>query len=75
MLKSSPIEGLVVLALSVPIWAVARRMSRAADAPSSAGPLRLVTVTVVLVALAALGVVFFGQHPASLGQLLSRAGH
>jgi uncharacterized membrane protein YidH (DUF202 family) len=70
MLKLSPVAGLVVLALCLPIWAVARR-SRADElvATSQAG-LRLVTGTVVIVAVAALVVAIFGRSPDSLAQLL-----
>jgi len=67
MLKVSPVAGLVVLFLSLPIWAVARR-SRETDL--SPRGLRLVTITVVIVALAALVVAIFGRSPDSLGQLL-----
>jgi uncharacterized membrane protein YidH (DUF202 family) len=68
MLKVSPVAGCVVLALSVPIWLVAHR-PRSAVA-SSGRRLRLVTATVVVVALAALAVAIFGHSPDSLGQLL-----
>jgi uncharacterized membrane protein YidH (DUF202 family) len=70
MLRVSPLAGLAVLAMSVPIWAVVRRASRAARAMSSVHELRLVTVTVVLVALAALTIAIFGHGPDSLAQLL-----
>jgi uncharacterized membrane protein YidH (DUF202 family) len=70
MLKLSPIGGSVVLVLSLPIWAVARH----ADGPeldaATARALRLVTVTIVVTALAALVVAIFGRSPDSLGQLL-----
>ncbi len=67
MLKLSPVAGLVVLVLSLPIWAVARG-NRGNDL--SPQGLRLVTVTVVIVAIAALVVAIFGRSPDSLGQLL-----
>jgi uncharacterized membrane protein YidH (DUF202 family) len=70
MLRSAPVAGLVVLLMGLPIWAVATRAERAAVAITPASSLRLVTVTVVLVALAALVVAFFGHSPDSLGQLL-----
>jgi uncharacterized membrane protein YidH (DUF202 family) len=70
MLKNSPIAGAAVLVLSVPIWAVARRTGRSADAMSSAGALRLVTATVVLIAIAALIVALTGHSPGSLDRLL-----
>jgi|HubBroStandDraft_5_1064220.scaffolds.fasta_scaffold32755_3 uncharacterized membrane protein YidH (DUF202 family) len=70
MLKNSPVEGIAVLVLSVPIWAVARRTGQNADAMSSAGALRLVTATVVLVAVAAMIVALTGHPPASLDRLL-----
>ena len=70
MLKSAPGAGLVVLLMGVPIWAIARRGERAAVAITPASGLRLVTLTVVLVALTALIVVIFGHSPDSLGQLL-----
>jgi uncharacterized membrane protein YidH (DUF202 family) len=69
MLKLSPIAGGVVLVLSLPIWAVARR-TRGDVVISSPRALQLVTVTVVIVALAALVVALFGRSPDSLGQLL-----
>jgi uncharacterized membrane protein YidH (DUF202 family) len=70
MLKLSPVAGGVVLVLSLPIWAIARRPSRGDLAIASPRGLRLVTITVVVVALAALIVAFFGRSPDSLGQLL-----
>jgi uncharacterized membrane protein YidH (DUF202 family) len=69
MLKLSPVAGGVVLVLSLPIWAVARR-PRGDMVISSPRELRLVTATVVVVALAALVVALFGRSPDSLGQLL-----
>jgi uncharacterized membrane protein YidH (DUF202 family) len=70
MLKLSPVAGGVVLALSVPIWAVARRGAGSDLALASRRRLRLVTVTVVTVAVAALIVAIFGRSPDTLGQLL-----
>ena len=70
MLKVSPVAGGVVLLLSLPIWLIARRTSGADLAASSPRGLRLVTVTVVIVAVAALVVAIFGRSPDSLGQLL-----
>jgi uncharacterized membrane protein YidH (DUF202 family) len=67
MLKLSPVAGLAVLVLSLPIWAVARG-NRGTDL--SLRGLRLVTVTVVIIAIAALVVAIFGRSPDSLGQLL-----
>lgn len=69
MLKLSPVAGGVVLLLSLPIWLVARR-SRADPVIASARELRLVTITVVVIAVAALVVALFGHSPDSLGQLL-----
>jgi|HubBroStandDraft_6_1064221.scaffolds.fasta_scaffold816032_2 uncharacterized membrane protein YidH (DUF202 family) len=69
MLKFSPVAGAVVLLLSLPIWAVARR-TRGSLAVSSPRGLQLVMATVVFVALAALIVALFGRSPDSLGQLL-----
>jgi uncharacterized membrane protein YidH (DUF202 family) len=70
MLKSSPVAGFAVLLTSLPVWAVARRTDRTRLAASSPSGLRLVTATVVLVALVALVVAIFGHSPDSLGQLL-----
>jgi hypothetical protein len=70
MLRSSPVAGFAVLLTSLPVWAVARRTDRAGLAGSSPSGLRLVTATVVLVALVALLVAIFGHSPDSLGQLL-----
>lgn len=70
MLKSGPIAGGIVIALSLPIWAVARRVRHSADAVSAASGLALVTGTVVLVAMAALAVALFGHSPGTLSQLV-----
>jgi uncharacterized membrane protein YidH (DUF202 family) len=70
MLKLSPVAGGVVLVLSVPIWALARRTTAGRLAITSPRDLRVVTATVVIVALAALIVAIFGRSPDSLGQLL-----
>jgi len=70
MLKSSPIAGGVVIALSLPVWAVAHRVRHSADAATAASGLALVTVTVVLVAIAALAVALFGHHPSTLAELV-----
>lgn len=56
MLKASPIAGVVVIALSLPIWAAAHRVRHSTDAVSPSSGLALVAITVVLVAIAALGV-------------------
>jgi hypothetical protein len=69
MLKLSPVAGGVVLVLSLPIWAVARRAGSGPAAATARG-LQLVTATVVVVALAALVVALFGRSPDNLGQLL-----
>lgn len=69
MLKVSPVAGGVVLALSLPIWLVNHRRSAVPVAPSRRH-LQLVTVTVLIAALAALAVAIFGRSPDSLGQLL-----
>ena len=70
MLKSSPAAGATVLALCLPIWAVARRTRHTADALSLLSGLGLVTVTVVLVALAALAVALFGHSPGTVSELI-----
>jgi hypothetical protein len=70
MLKVSPVAGGVVLLLSLPIWAAAHRAGGSHLNGSRARGLRLVTSTVVVVALAALVVALFGRSPDSLGQLL-----
>jgi uncharacterized membrane protein YidH (DUF202 family) len=74
MLKSSPVGGVIVVALSVPIWAATRRARRAADALATSAGLRLVTLAVVLVALAAVGVALFAPGPASLSDLIGHHG-
>lgn len=74
MLKASPVGGVIVLALSVPVWAATRRAQRAADALATPAGLRLVTVAVVLVALAAAGVVLIAPGPASLTDLIGHHG-
>ena len=70
MLKFSPIAGGIVIALSLPIWAVARRVRYSADPVSAASGLALVAVTVVLVAMAALAVALFGHSPGTISQLV-----
>lgn len=70
MLKSSPVAGVTVLVLSLPIWAAVRRHRRTADALSPLGGLGLITITVVLVALAALAVALFGRGPGNLSELI-----
>jgi hypothetical protein len=66
MLKSSPVAGVIVLVLTMPIWAAIRSTA----AISSASRLRLVTATVLLVATAALVVAFLGHSPSTLSELL-----
>jgi uncharacterized membrane protein YidH (DUF202 family) len=66
MLKSSPIAGVIVLVLTMPIWAAVR----STDVIWSARRLRLVTATVLLVAAAALAVTFLGHGPSTLSELL-----
>ena len=70
MLKLSPVAGAVVLVMSLPIWAIARRAGVRTSGLAPRRELRLVTVTVVVVALTALVVALFGRSPDSLGQLL-----
>jgi len=70
MLKSSPIAGAIVLALSLPMWAAMRRHRHRADALSPLSGLGLVTITVVLVALAALAVALLGRSPGTLSELI-----
>lgn len=70
MLKSSPVAGAVVLALSLPIWAAMRRHRHTADALSPLSGLGLVTITVVLVALTALAVALLGRSPGTLSELI-----
>jgi uncharacterized membrane protein YidH (DUF202 family) len=70
MIKVSPVAGLVVLILSLPIWAVARGRRGQDPAQPSLRGLRVVTATVVVVAAAALVVAILGRSPDSLGQLL-----
>lgn len=74
MLKSSPVGGVIVLALSVPVWAATRRARATADALATPGGLRLVTVAVVLIALAGVGVALFATGPASLTDLIGHHG-
>lgn len=70
MVKSSPVAGSVVLVLSLPIWLVTRQRDSAVGVASSQRRLRLVTGTIVIVALAGLAVAIFGHSPDGLGQLL-----
>jgi uncharacterized membrane protein YidH (DUF202 family) len=66
MLKSSPVAGVIVLALTVPVWAAVR----STGGIPTARRLRVVTVTVLLVATAALVVAVMGHGPSTLGELL-----
>lgn len=66
ILKSSPVAGLIVLALTVPIWAAVRSTDRIPAARS----MPLVTLTVLLVATAALVIAFIGHGPSTLAELL-----
>ena len=66
MLKSNPVAGVIVLVLSTPIWAAVRR----SNGPSTARRLRLVTVTVLVVAATALVIAFVGHGPGTLRELL-----
>ena len=66
MLKSSPLAGGIVVALTMPVWAAVRRT----DGISTARRLRLVTTAVLLVAVAALVVAFIGHGPNTLAELL-----
>jgi uncharacterized membrane protein YidH (DUF202 family) len=67
LLKSSPLAGGVVLALSVPVWAAVR--GKLLLSRSQRG-LLVITVIVAIVALVALVVAVLGPGPASLGELL-----
>jgi len=66
MLKSSPVAGVIVLVLTMPVWAALRRTA----AISSAARVRLVTATVLLVAAAALVVALIGHGPSTVSELL-----
>ncbi len=66
MLKSSPVAGLIVLALTVPVWAAVRSK----DGIATSRRLRLVTITVLLVAVAAIVIAFTGHSPSTLDELL-----
>jgi uncharacterized membrane protein YidH (DUF202 family) len=66
ILKSSPIAGVIVLALTVPIWAAVRSTDRI----PTARRLQLVTVTVLLVAAVALVIAVIGHGPSTLAGLL-----
>jgi uncharacterized membrane protein YidH (DUF202 family) len=67
LVNSSPLAGSLVLVLSVPVWAAARRMHLPSRSPR--GPF-LVSATVVVVALIALAITFLGPGPASLDELV-----
>jgi len=70
MIKFSTTAGMIILVLSLPIWAAAPRGHGTEVISWSPHRLRLVTGTVVIVALTALIVAIFGNSPSSLGQLL-----
>jgi uncharacterized membrane protein YidH (DUF202 family) len=74
MLKSSPIGGVIVLALGVPVWAVTHRTRTATDALTTPAELRLVAVIIVLVALVGAGVALFARGPSSLTDLIGHHG-
>jgi uncharacterized membrane protein YidH (DUF202 family) len=70
IVKSSPIAGVVVIALSLPIWTAAHRVRHTTDAATPANGFALVAITVVLVAIAALVVAIWGQSPGILPGLI-----
>jgi uncharacterized membrane protein YidH (DUF202 family) len=70
ILKSNLVAGLVVLAMSPPIWILGRLASGTADAAVSARRFRLITVTIVVVAAAAVVVTLTARGPLSLSHLL-----
>lgn len=67
MLRSSPVGGSVVLALSVPVWAAVRGSVLPSRSPRG---LLLVTAIVVVVALVALAITLLGPGPESFGELV-----
>ena len=67
MLKREVIPGLIVLATAPLVWAVGSFATRVRPRP---GRLLVVTVIVTAIALLAMVVVFLGQAPVSLHQLL-----
>ena len=67
MLKREVIPGLIVLATAPLVWAVGSFATRVRPRP---GRLLVVTVIVTAIALVAMAVVFLGQAPVSLRQLL-----
>jgi uncharacterized membrane protein YidH (DUF202 family) len=68
ILKSSPVAGVIVLALAVPIWAAVRGTDGSPD--GHARRLPLVTAAVLLVATAALVIAVIGHGPSTLAELL-----
>lgn len=72
MLRSSPVAGAVVIALSLSVWTVGRLASRTLRSRALARHFLLITVLIVAVSVTALAVVIFGHAPASLDDLLGR---
>ena len=64
ILKSRPLAGVIVLVLSLPIWVAVR------GGTSATRRLRLVTVSVLVVAATALVIAFLGHGPGTLRELL-----
>ena len=67
MLKHEVIPGLIVLSTAPVVWAVGSIATRTRPRPRR---LLVVTVIVTAIALVAMAVVFLGQAPVSLRQLL-----
>lgn len=70
MLRSSPIEGSVVIALSMSVWSVGRLASRTLQSRALARHFLVITALIVGVSLTALAVAIFGHAPGSLDELL-----
>jgi uncharacterized membrane protein YidH (DUF202 family) len=66
MLKVNPPAGIVVLAMSAPVWWLGRPLRRERPGPASGRRLLLVTITVTLVSCAALALTLRATLPAGI---------
>jgi len=68
MLKTDPLAGIVVLAMSVPVWWLGRPLWHERPGPRSGHQLLLVTITVTLVSCATLALTLrAGARPRFIG--------
>lgn len=66
MLKTNPPAGILVLAMSAPVWSLGRPLRRERPGPLSRRRLLLVTITVTLVSCIALALTLWAGLPAGI---------